>query len=219
MEVPGERIDVPSGSDDRPPRAYRVEQSDPDYMLVRSTTDVHRLSADILGERERPIVCLTRGEDGSEPVLSARDVRVLVGPGARIYLIADEHLLDELNDRIGPRLMLERASARIWWPGASVRCDPLDHPLVVALEGERPQDTLLELSHQLDLSRPYVRAQIALLEDARAFLEHELNRMRQRNREIHQRLRDAQIDCHRERTRADAAEARLAALERQQRSG
>lgn len=214
MDVPEERMQMPPTSEDPPPRRD-ITESDPDYIVVRTTDDVRRLSADILGEHDRPIVGLTHCEDGLEPVLAASEVRTLVGSGVRIYLIASDDLLAEFKQEIGPRLTLERAAVRIWWPGASVRCDPADHPLVLALEGERPRDTLEELSHQLDLSRPYVRAQVTLLEDARAFLEHELARVEQRNRETHERLRDAQVECHRQRMRADAAEARLAALERQ----
>jgi hypothetical protein len=218
MDAPEEHLGVPPSSEDRPP-AQRAAESDPDYIVVRSSCDVQRLSADVLGERDRLIVGLTHGEDGNEPVLIASDVRALVGPGVHIYLIPTDDLLAELRDEIGPRLTLERASARIWWPGASVRCDPGDHPLVVALDAEPQADTLLEFSHQLDLSRPYVREQIVLVEDSRAFLEHELARAVARNRQAHQRLRDVQVECHRMRTRAQQAEARLAALERQPDSG
>jgi hypothetical protein len=218
MDVPEERMEVPPSSEDHPP-VHGAEESDPDYMVVRTTRDVQRLSADILGERDRPIVGLTQGEDGYEPVLAASEVRALVGFGIRIYLIPTDDLLAEFKEEIGPRLTLERAAVRVWWPGASVRCDPADHPLVLALEGERQDDTLQELSHQLDLSRPYVRAQIMLVEDARAFLEHELASVVQRNREVHQRLRDVQVECHRMRTRAEAAEARLAGVEHQPDSG
>jgi hypothetical protein len=214
MELPDERVDMPP-ADRQPARAFGAEQSDPDYVVVRTTRDVQRLSADILGERDRPIVGLTHGEDGLEPVLAASEVRALVGLGIRIYLVPDDELLAEFKQEVGPRLTLERAAVRVWWPGASVRCDPSDHPLVLALAGERSSDLLRELSQQLDLSRPYVREQITLLDDTRAFLEHELARMVARNREIHQRLRDAQVERHRMQTRAEAAEARLAALQRE----
>lgn len=214
MDPTGERIQARALDDHHPLRGHRARPSDPDYMVVRTRADALRLSADILGEREGPLVGLTEGEDSCEPVLAARDVRALVGMGVRIYLIADEEVLEQLREKVGPRLALERSAVRVWWPGASVRCNPFDHPLVLALEGERPADILEELSHQLDLSRPYVRAQITQLEDARAYVEHELTRVERRNHEIHERLRDTQIECHRQRTRAEAAEARLAAAER-----
>lgn len=202
-----------------PLAACGLQESDPDYMVVRTSEDVERLRVDILGERDWPIVGLTPCEEGHQPVLAASDVRGLVGPRARIYLIASEDLLPELKEAIGPRLALERAAVRIWWPGASVRCDPADHPLIVALEGEDQRETLQEVAYQLDVSRPNVRAQISLLEDSRAFLEHELARVEQRNREIHERLRDTQVECHRLRMRAEAAEARLAGAERHTDSG
>lgn len=194
-----------------------AEAADPDYFVVQGAQQLRRLAAEILDERERPIVGLALDADGLRPVLAPSDVRALVGPAVRIYLICGDDLLAELAQAIGPRLALEPAAARIWWPGARVRCDPAAHPLVMALEDERPRDTLEELTRQFELSRPLVRRQITLVEDARAFLEQELARAEEHNRVIHERLRDAQVDCHRLRIRAEAAEASLAAALQQSR--
>jgi hypothetical protein len=146
MDMPEERMQMPPTSEDPPPQR-NMQESDPDYIVVRTTDDIRRLSADILGERDRPIVGLTHGEDGHEPMLAASEVRSLVGSAVHIYLIASDDLLAELKQEIGPRLTLERAGVRIWWPGASLRCDPADHPLVLALEGERPRDTQIGRAH------------------------------------------------------------------------
>jgi hypothetical protein len=213
MGVYDESLHIPPRSDD--PVPLQIEPSDPDYVVIQTADDLQRLSADILGDRDRPIVGLTLSVEGYEPVLAASDVRAVVGPGVRIYLIPDDDLLQEFQEMIGPRLKTERAAARIWWPGASVRCDPVNHPLVVALEGERPEDTFEEFTEQFHLSRPRVRREIMLMEDARAYLEHELNGMQQCNRELAERLRDTQVECHRLRTRAERAEARLTAALRQ----
>jgi hypothetical protein len=217
MGVYDESLQMPPRSDD--PASPQIEPSDPDYVVIRTALDLQRLSADILGDRDRPIVGLTPSAEGPQPVLAASEVRALVGPGVRIYLIPDDELLQEFQEMIGPRLRTERAAVRIWWPGASVRCDPVNHPLVVALEGERPEDTLEEFTEQFHLSRPRVRREIMLMEDARAFLEREFDGMQQRNRELHERLRDTQVECHRLRTRAERAEARLTAALRQPDSG
>jgi hypothetical protein len=188
-----------------------LEASDPDYVVVSTVEDLERVSADILGERDRPIVGLTLRLDGQEPVLRSTDIRVVVGAGIRIYLIAEADLLRGLRELLGSRLRLDGGAARIWWPGASARCDPADHPVVVALDGEDYPDTLAEFAQEFDLSRPHVRSRVRVIEDARGFLEHEIARVQDHNRRAHERLRDAQIESHRLRTRAEVAEASLAA--------
>jgi hypothetical protein len=186
---------------------------DSECVLVRSPADLRRLRADILGRRQRPVVAIALDMDGG-PVLAYGDVRAVVGPGVRVYLICDSDLLPELRELLGSRLTVEEGAVRTWWPGAGARCDPADHPSVLALEGEPSQVTLEEFAHQFDLTRPRVRAQIRLIEDARAFAEHELSLAREHNRTVQERLRDSQIECHSLRTRAEAAEAALADAQR-----
>jgi hypothetical protein len=191
-----------------------LDAPDSDCVLVATGSELRRMCADILDEREQPVVALTLDADGV-PVLGLADVRAVVGTGVRIHLIAGEdELLHELRATLGPALALDRGAARVWWPGAGLRCDPADHPLVLALEGEPSAVTLEELALQFDLTRPRVRAQIRLIEDARAFVEHELADAREQSHRVHERLRDAQIECHSLRTRAEAAEAHLAAAQR-----
>jgi hypothetical protein len=186
---------------------------DPDCVLVQSPADLRRLCADILGRRERPVVAITLDMDGG-PVLACSDIRAVVGPGVRIYLICDSDLLRGLRRLLGSKLAVEEGAVRTWWPGADARCNPADHPSVLALEGEPSRVTLEEFAHQFDLTRPRVRAQIRLIEDAHAFVEHELSRAYEHGRKVQERLRDTQIECHSLRTRAEAAEAGLADAQR-----
>jgi hypothetical protein len=193
---------------------FGAEASDPEYVVVHSDEDLRRLGQEILGERDGPIVGVTLRDGTHEPVLRASDIRTVVGDGVRIYLVADEQLLLGLREILGPRLRLDAGTLRVWWPGAAMRCEPSDHPVVVGLEDEDYLDTLQELAREYDLSRPHVRSQVRVIEDARALLEHEILRVQEYNRRVHERLRDAQIECHRLRTRAEVAEAQLVALER-----
>jgi hypothetical protein len=190
-----------------------LDVPDSDCILVETSRDLRRLCTDILSRREQPVVGLTLDVDGG-PVLACSDIRAVVGPGVRIYLIVNDDLRCGLREMLGPRLAIDQGEVRTWWPGANTRCDPADHPAVLALDGEPSRMTLEEFAHQFDLTRPRVRGQIRLIEDTRAFLEHELARAREQSHKVHERLRDAQIECHNLRTRAEAAEASLAAVQR-----
>jgi hypothetical protein len=165
----------------------RLDVPDQDYIVVASGRELQRLCADILGPRPGPVIGLTLDADG-EPVLSCADLRALVGAGVRIYLLASDELLCELRQALGSRLALDRGAVRVWWPGAEVSCDPADHPSVLALEDEPCAMTLQELALQYDLTRPRVRTHIKLIEDARAFVEHELALAQKHNRLLSQAL-------------------------------
>ena len=185
-----------------------------DWIAVETMRDLRRLCADVLSLRDRPVVGLTLEADGRGPVLECAEVRAVVGPGVRIYVICSDDLLYGMREMLGPRLAIDRGMVRIWWPGAGARRDPGEHPAVLALDGEPRPVTLEEFARQFELTRPRVRVEIRLIEDARAFLERELARAEEQNRRVQERLRDAQIECHRLRTRAEAAEASLAAAQR-----
>lgn len=180
-------------------------------VQIATRDDLYLLGADILGERDYPIVGLTMREYEHEPVLPPKDVRAVVGHRARIYLVAEDDLLLELGGVLGAELKLDRGAARVWWPGSGGRrCEPTDHPVIFALEGEENSETLEDFCYQFDLTRPRVRGRINLIEDSRAFVEHELERANEAQQRLHERLRDQQIETHRQRTRAELAEARLA---------
>jgi hypothetical protein len=191
-----------------------AEASDPNYVVVRSIEDVERLCRDILGDRDDPVVGLTHRVGVREPVLRCCDVRTVIGASVRVYLLDDEELLAGLRKLLGSALRLDAGSIRVWWPGASPGCDPARHPRVTGLHDEDYIDTLEQFAHEYHLSRPVVREHVSMIEDARALLEHEMVRVEEYNRRIHERLRDAHLDCHALRARAEAAEARSAALER-----
>ncbi len=163
----------------------------------------------LLADRTHPVVALTLDEEEIDAaVLWLEEIRPIVGPDTRVYFV-EEPLLSLLREGLGRKLALTPGSARIWWPGLSTRSDPGDHPLVLALEGESRVDVLAELARQFDLSRPHVRRELKLIEDARALAEHRLAEIVEQDQRTAERLRDAHRERHREATRAQAAEARL----------
>jgi hypothetical protein len=186
-----------------------VSAADGDPIVVDGKPGLRSMQAHLLsGEREQPVIALTWSVDAEEPVLAPEDVRAIVGPGPRIYLIQAEYLLRRLQGALGP-LALPRGSARVWWPGISVGSDPGEHPLVLALDGEPQASMCVELARQFDLSRPHVRREIELIEDTRRLAEHQLAQAVEQNRTTEEHLRDVQIERHQALTRAQAAEASL----------
>jgi hypothetical protein len=187
-----------------------------DLIVVDSDIELQRLSTHLLSaERTRAVVALTRYEDSDEPLLSHDQVRSVVGERIAVYFIRDEQLLPGLQAALTRKLALMPGAARIWWPELSQRSDPYDHPLVLSLEGEPRGELLAELARQFDLSRPHVRRELKLSEDARALAEHQLAQALERDRRNAERLRDAHRERHREAVRADTTEARLSAALRQ----
>jgi DNA-binding transcriptional ArsR family regulator len=177
--------------------------------VVEDEQELLDLQAHLLfADRTHPVVALAIGEESEDSSLWHEEIRPIVGPDTEIYFI-DEFLLDRLREGLGRKLALTPGSARIWWPGLSTRSDPGDHPLVLALEGESRTDVLAELARQFDLSRPHVRRELKLIEDARALAEHRLAETIEQDRRNAERLRDAHRERHREATRAQAAEVRL----------
>jgi hypothetical protein len=186
------------------------ERADPDCVLVRASEDLLVLRDEVLGDRETPVVGVSLRAHERSLVLRPEDVRAVVGPGVRVYVVESDGLLAELRNLLGPCLRLDRGTVRIWSPGARMRCEPADHPVVVALEGEDRADTMEEFGYHYDLARPRVRGRVSIIEDARALLDYELARAEEQTMKTHERLRDAQIECHRLRSRVEAAEASLA---------
>jgi DNA-binding transcriptional ArsR family regulator len=166
----------------------------------------------LFADRLHPVVAFALcREENDDVALWHEQVRRIVGSDARIYFIFDEFLLACLRDGLGRRLALTPGSARVWWPELSKRSDPGDHPLVLQLDGESPAETLAELARQFDLSRPHVRRELKLIEDARALAEHRLSEIVEQDQKTAERLRDAHRERHREATRAQEAETRLQA--------
>ena len=182
-------------------------------MVVEDETELSNLQACVLyPDRTQPVVAIALCEDETDDVaLWHEEMRPIVGEHTQVYFIA-AHLLGSLREGLGRKLALLEGSARIWWPGLSARSDPGDHPLVLALEGEGRSDVLAEFARQFDLSRPHVRRELKLIEDARALAEHRLAEIVEQDQRTAERLRDAHRERHREATRAQAAETRLNAV-------
>jgi hypothetical protein len=178
--------------------------------LVADEQELLDLQAHLLhANRTQAVVALALDEETEDIALWYQELRPIVGAVAQIYFILEESLLGRLREGLGHRLALSPGSARIWWPELSTRSDPGDHPLVLALEGESRTEVLAELARQFDLSRPHVRRELKLIEDARALAEHRLAETSEQEQRTAERLRDAHRERHREATRAQAAEARL----------
>ncbi len=164
------------------------------------------LLADLLDrERAHAVVGIAPCGEQEGPVLAAGEVRAVVGERTHVYVLEGEFVLGRLEEELGSRLALPFDAVRVWWPDLSLRSDPGDHPLAVALDGEAEADTLAELARQFDLSRPHVRREIALLEDCLALAEHNLQLVTAQNAKTAERLRDAHRERHREAMRADRA--------------
>jgi hypothetical protein len=164
----------------QPPRRSTLDRttasisSDARALVVRSEPDLQRMGAYLLWEeREHPVVALAPGS-AEQLVLSPDDVRAVVGPLPRIYLIAGEEPLRALERLLGRSLALPAGTARIWWPGLTLGSDPNWHPIVLQLFDECHPDLYGEFARAFDLSRPVVRHEISLIDDLRRKAEDEL---------------------------------------------
>ncbi len=174
--------------------------------VVLSQSGVWALADLLLGEREHPVVVLTQSEETLQPVLSPPRIRAIVGPHAPIRYLPGEYLLEALRVVLGNRLAVCRGAARIFWPGLWRGADPADHPLVQILDGELEADAHAEFARQFDLSRPPVRREIKLIEDARSVMQSELADTARELSRATEQLRDANIQRHEAIMRAERAE-------------
>jgi hypothetical protein len=211
------RVDATAGSprerwSEASIRAARVRPAEP--MVVRGEAALRSMTSHLLlAERAHPVVGLTSSlSDGECAVLAPSNIYEITGPSVRIYMLAEEDMLAELEDTLGRRLALRPGAARIWWPGLTPRSDPADHPLVLPLEGgESEADVLAEFMCQFKLSEPHVRREIKSIEEMRALAERRAGQAEEKDRNAAQRLREAHTERHREAMRAEAAEMALRA--------
>ena len=147
-------------------------------VVVSTGEDVRRLEAFLGAPRDQPVVLLTRVPGGEEPVLAPERVRRIVGPGVRIYFVVSERALMRLRRLLGERLAVTEGAVRVWWPGFTRHSDPEDHPLMELIA--EPGDELEEFARRFDLSRPRVRRELKLTEEALAHAEYELRQAAQR---------------------------------------
>ncbi|HEX5852371.1 MAG TPA: hypothetical protein VFY36_04705 [Solirubrobacteraceae bacterium] len=178
-------------------------------VIISEELELLAMQAHLLyTERNQPVVAIALYEETEETALWHAELRPILGPETQIRFVAED-LIGQLREGLGRKLALSPESARIWWPGLSSRSDPSDHPLVLTLDGERRTDVIAEIARQFDLSRPHVRRELRLIEDARALAEHRLAEIVEQDQRTAERLRDAHRERHREAARAQAAEARL----------
>jgi hypothetical protein len=178
-----------------PGRASRaVGGLDAGVVVVRSRSALRGMVADLYADdRAQPVIGLACLEETGEPVLAGGLVRAVVGAGPRIYYLPGERLRQCLQGVLGRRLALPAGGVRVWWPGMAAY-DPGAHPLVVALDSESQGEMLEEFARQFDLSRPRVRSEIEVIEDARRLAEDELARARRQNRIMETELAQAGRD-------------------------
>ncbi len=161
--------------------------------------------------REIPYVLVTRGTGDRAPALPLQSIRDALGPIPRIYFIATGSLLRKLRARLGSGLMVNHGAVRIFWPGVTLESDPYAHPLVPVLEDEPVEATLQELARRFDLSRPRVRAEIRLIEDARSMLESAATSLKRDLADATRQRDHARNQLRTMTLRAEAAERALAA--------
>jgi hypothetical protein len=181
-----------------------------DSQLVSAKPALRALGEFLLSPgRDVPVVGISAAAGQREPLVDPGLVREIVGPAARIYVLAGDYMLRGLEGRLGGKLALKAEAIRVWWPGLSARSDPRDHPLVMTLSDEPQHDTLRELEREFHLSHPVVRREVRVTENALALAERQLTEAVSRERES----ASANTEAERERDRAArAAEEALAAL-------
>ncbi len=157
------------------------------------------------GERVQPVVGIASMLDGDELALAPAGVRAAVGLAPLVYVVSGEGALCGLADRLGRGLALLPGAVRVWWPGLAVGSDLGAHPLIGRIDDDDEAGMLAEFARRFDLSRPGVRQEIKLIEDARALLEHELATEREETRNL-------KIERHEALARAAKAEASLRAV-------
>ena len=163
-----------------------------DLIVACGYEGVRDLSAYLLSaDRVQVVVGLAPSLEADEPVLQVEGVRAVVGAGPRIYYLPDEYALRRLQGRLGQRLALTVGGVRVWWPGLARRCDPGEHPLVLALDGEPREAVLAEFEREFNLSRPSVRGEFRLIEDARGLAERECSQALARARQAERALLEA----------------------------
>ncbi len=191
IEASAERGAVPAGGE-------RGE-----LVVVASKRALASMEAHLFSrDRRQPVVGLARSLDSAGSVLTADDVRAIVGPGPRIYYLPEKDMRRRLRNVLGSALELPAGGVRVWWPRLSRDSEGGEHPLVLGLDGEPEANLLAEFERQFHLSHPVVRREIRLIEELRRLAERELEQARAENRNM-------QIEHYEAIRRAEAAEASL----------
>ena len=122
----------------------------PPYLLVHNHAEVQELAEVVLNPgREELVVVLSSRAKEQWPPLDVDDVRAIVGPGARIYILPTGGLSLDLNERLPGRLTPYNGSVGAWLPGFGPESDPREHPIVFDPTGEYGLRALRQLAYGL----------------------------------------------------------------------
>lgn len=117
------------------------------YIEVTSPVAVGGLLAEIFSaERAYPVVALTMSPYPGAPSFDPLEVRAVIPVEARLYLVPPGRFERELSASLPFGLGLAPSAVRIWWPGLSVRSNPLDHPMVRVWSADGEGRALAELA-------------------------------------------------------------------------
>jgi hypothetical protein len=187
--------------------------SDAGVTVVRDRQALASLVQLLLSpERAVAVVAVTGSRRNAAPALDLAQVREIVGPAVPVHFIAERPLLCRFQRAVGRRMALPPWGARIWWPGLSKTSNPRDHPSLWTLETESSDDALTAFACSFDLSRPHVRREINLIEEAHALTDHRLEQTGERLLDSEENLRRAKLALRDALAAATAAEAQLNAL-------
>jgi len=117
---------------------------------VQNHAEVQELAEVVLDPgREELVVVLSSRAKEQWPPLDVDDVRAIVGPGARIYILPTGGLSLDLNERLPGRLTPYNGSVGAWLPGFGPESDLREHPIVFDPTGEYGLRTLRQLAYGL----------------------------------------------------------------------
>jgi hypothetical protein len=120
------------------------------YLLVANHAEVQELAEVVLNPgREDLVVVLSSRAKEQWPPLDVDDVRAIVGPGARIYILPTGGLSLDLNERLPGRLTPYNGSVGTWLPGFGPESDLREHPIVFDPTGEYGLRALRQLAYGL----------------------------------------------------------------------
>jgi hypothetical protein len=143
---------------DQSPHADRL-------IVLRGELDWRPFVLLLLGERDEPVVVVTRSLDGRWPVLPIPRVSAIVGAEAHLVHLSGRDLQVRLRGLLGRGLAVADGAVRVYWPGVSAGSDPADHPLVPILPDEPEEEALAALRLSFNLTRRGVRQEITLMQD------------------------------------------------------
>lgn len=187
-----------------------------DEILVDGSLSLNELISHLLSPgRMDPVVGLAASRETGQPALSPSDVRLIVGPHARIYFLPSTVMLTRLELALGRRLALTEGTVRVWWPRPSRDSGRGDHPIVEALIDVGKAEMLAEFSRVFDLSRPYVRKHILQAEELRRFAQDGEATARRELGEARAQLEAVVREREKHASRAHEAETRANALARE----